>query len=478
MNGHAIPLDYAARLDAFRKSDSERDALVADLVKNYESLKLKYDQKCDDYNNEVESRRMWQNKANANERALNEHRVASGSNNFALCVLDGDGAVFSDYLYSTVKDGGAEAAHLLHTELKNQLKTIYPDCNVSDWSIVVQVILNLHGLGTKLASCNMIVNPAELVSFGRAFGQAHPLFSFIDVGTGKERADHKIRETLRLFLPNAQCKHVFFGPCHDNGYLPVLETYRRDPAIMPRLTLIETLPAEHGFTQLGLQRIRLPSIFRSQNLPGKSFSLSSPMQFRNASPATTIGSISFGPVPQKSPSPAPSMDSTSSNTWATVGKAGASGKIINVATKKNHTKKYVTLNVQDERLDERLPDIDSKAYQRFEERVKRYGKCCNNYHLNGKCEAGEYCDYNHGERLTPGEQLVLRHKAKSLSCPQKYACVDVNCFLGHHCKYGSACYLEHCRFADTHGQDLEPAKRLYEDGTEEWIPAFLEKFRH
>lgn len=79
MNGHAIPLDYAARLDAFRKSDSERDALVADLVKNYESLKLKYDQKCDDYNNEVESRRMWQNKANANERALNEHRVASVS---------------------------------------------------------------------------------------------------------------------------------------------------------------------------------------------------------------------------------------------------------------------------------------------------------------------------------------------------------------------------------------------------------------
>ena len=46
------------------------------------------------------------------------------------------------------------------------------------------------------------------------------MFSFIDVGSGKERADHKIRETLRLFLPIAQCKHVFFGPCHDNGYLP------------------------------------------------------------------------------------------------------------------------------------------------------------------------------------------------------------------------------------------------------------------
>lgn len=361
------------------------------------------------------------------------------------------------------KDGGAEAAHLLHTELKNQLKTMYPECNVSDWSIFVQVILSLHGLGTKLAVCNIIANPAELVSFGRAFGLAHPLFSFIDVGTGKERADHKVRETLRLFLPNAQCKHVFFGPCHDNGYLPVLETYRRDPAITPRLTLIETLPAEYGFTQLGLQHIRFPSIFRSQNLPGKPFSLSSPLPVRNASAATNMGSVPFVQIPQKSPSPAPSMDSTSSNTWATVGKGGASGKIINVATKKIPLKKHVMLNVQGERLDERLPEIDSKAYQRFEERVKRYGKCCNSYHLHGKCEAGEYCDYSHGERLTPGELLVLKHKAKSLSCPQKYACVDVNCFLGHHCKYGNTCYLDYCRFADTHRQDLASIARCKRD---------------
>lgn len=79
MNGHTTPSDYAARLEAFRKSDSDRDALVEELIKNYETLKLKYDQKCDDYNNEVESRRMWQGKANANERALTEHRVASVS---------------------------------------------------------------------------------------------------------------------------------------------------------------------------------------------------------------------------------------------------------------------------------------------------------------------------------------------------------------------------------------------------------------
>lgn len=97
----------------------------------------------------------------------------------------------------------------------------------------------------------MVSNPNEVFAFGRAFGLAQPLFSFIDVGAGKERADHKIRETLRLYLPNAQCKHVFFGPTHDNGYVTVLEEYKRDYA--SRLTLIETRPAEPGFRGLGLK---------------------------------------------------------------------------------------------------------------------------------------------------------------------------------------------------------------------------------
>ena len=34
-------------------------------------------------------------------------------------------------------------------------------------------------------------------------------------------------------------------------------------------------------------------------------------------------------------------------------------------------------------------------------------KVCNNY-LLGACEAGQYCDYDHGERLSPGEQLALK----------------------------------------------------------------------
>ena len=51
MNGHATPPSYLERLEAFRNSDAERDALVAEVLRKYEELKLKYDEKCDDYSN-------------------------------------------------------------------------------------------------------------------------------------------------------------------------------------------------------------------------------------------------------------------------------------------------------------------------------------------------------------------------------------------------------------------------------------------
>ncbi|GIZ39006.1 hypothetical protein CKM354_000239900 [Cercospora kikuchii] len=145
---------YADKLEAFRKSDAERDALVAQILQDYEDLKLKVGEISDDYKNEVASRRMWQNKAASCERdleqALSQQKQVASTSNFAVVLIDGDGAIFSDYLYGMGKDGGAEAAHQLHKEVQRHLKAIYPDSNVDDWNIVVQVVLNLSGLAAKL----------------------------------------------------------------------------------------------------------------------------------------------------------------------------------------------------------------------------------------------------------------------------------------------------------------------------------------
>lgn len=297
------------------------------------------------------------------------------------------------------KDGGSDAAYQLHSEVKNDLKMTYPDANVDDWNVVVQVVLNLQGLANKLLACGIVNNPNEVFAFARAFGLAQPLFSFIDVGVGKERADNKIRETLRVFLPNAQCKHVYFGPCNDNGYVCVLERYKRDYA--SRLTLIETRSCEAGFADLGFKRISFPRIFRTENLPAKPATIVSPtpvpvlpptpMSTRSSSIAQMNANIA--PFIPHTTSPAPSSDSAASfgpppsSTWATVGRNGTNTKNISIApTKKALARKCILLNVHDERIDAELPRSDPGAEKRFADRLKTKGKLCNNYHLTGACK--------------------------------------------------------------------------------------------
>lgn len=65
------------------------------------------------------------------------------------------------------------------------------------------------------------------------------------------------------------------------------------------------------------------------------------------------------------------------------------------------------------------------------------------------------CEYNHGTRLTPAEQLVLKHKARSRSCPKGPACRDLDCTSGHQCKYAAkGCLTDNCWFKETHGMDM------------------------
>lgn len=79
LNGKGNASSYAEQLETFKRADTARDVFIQDLLRNYEELQHKYVEKCDDYNNEVESRRMWYRKATSNEQALKEQQKASVS---------------------------------------------------------------------------------------------------------------------------------------------------------------------------------------------------------------------------------------------------------------------------------------------------------------------------------------------------------------------------------------------------------------
>jgi hypothetical protein len=494
-----ITAEYLAQLQNFRQHDKNREDMVVELVTKYEELRVRFDQQSDDYNNEMESRRMWHKKYNTARKENSEFKNHSvcplsllcylidmfqDSNPIVFAIIDGDGAVFDDQLLAKGEEGGEEAAHRLHTTLKKYIDDHHPETNAERCSIVVQVVLSLEGLSKKLQACGVVRNVAkELPAFARAFARTQPLFSFVDVGAGKERADHKIRETLRLWFNIAQCKHIFFGPCNDNGYLPFLEPYRRDAVIGPKITLISTTPPEHGFTQLGFKILNLGSIFRSENLPAKPAYLDRSENLPAKAPAyldtfdTSPTPVRATPLPARAsplpvrsasiprdenvPLPAPkpaastpsrTQSAAARSTWATVGK-GCGNKVIDIAPKATPGKKYYQVNAIDERIDERLPRIDQGAEKRFNEKVLQHGNLCNAFHLGGSCPEGNYCAYHHGERLTPGEQNVLKGKARGIRCPAGSYCEDVDCTMGHHCKFSGACTFPNCRFQDTHDMD-------------------------
>lgn len=79
MSGSAPLPSHVEQLEAFQKQDAARYTFIAEIVQKYEELQVKYQEKCDDYNNEVESRRMWQSKASSSERALTEQKQVSVS---------------------------------------------------------------------------------------------------------------------------------------------------------------------------------------------------------------------------------------------------------------------------------------------------------------------------------------------------------------------------------------------------------------
>ncbi|GJC80815.1 hypothetical protein ColLi_03653 [Colletotrichum liriopes] len=421
---------YVQQLEIFRRNDFTRDQMIQELLVRHGQLQALFREKCDDYSNEVESRRMWQTKANNLGREVASLNKANESNPFVFVIIDGDGAVFQEALLRRGADGGAEAGYLLWTDIKNYVTDAYPEAASEDWSIIVQVVLNVDGLAKKLHSSGIVPNTSTertLAEFGRGFGRAQPLFSFIDVGSGKESADHKIREMLRVMVRITQCKHIFFGPCHDNGYLPVLEPYKLDHKVAKKLTLIETTPAEEGFKQLKFHRVSFNSVFMSEKLPERVqrqaiASMLPPLAVPTAAPTNPSTGVTSAKLvnndsplrtatknPSRITSP-PSNGAQTPTPWSAVSIPPTAPRTIDISTvKKAPVRKCYLLNKDSQRIDEPLPKIDPAAEKRFKERMIKEGNFCNNYHLHNNCKNPD-CHYVHGNRLSSGELLVLKQK--------------------------------------------------------------------
>jgi hypothetical protein len=67
--------------------------------------------------------------------------------------------------------------------------------------IICRIYANVSGLADVLARKGLIEDVAEFENFIRGFTRGKDLFDFVDVGTGKDRADKKIIGQSNSYQP-------------------------------------------------------------------------------------------------------------------------------------------------------------------------------------------------------------------------------------------------------------------------------------
>lgn len=343
----------------------------------------------------------------------------------------------------------------------------------------------------------------------RGFTRSNEYFDFVDVGSGKDRADVKVGALLKLHIHGYQCRHILFGCSHDNGFARVLENYSMDQVALRDVTLLEGVPFEKELAGLPHNKTKFPGIFRDSKININGVDLLTDARSRHDSrssfnpasgvftpstrtPAPTPPAISSRLAPRTgSPAlPTPIRDvltrsssitsssavsdapavSSGGGGWASIA-ARAAHRSFQDLTKPAPEPKIVgpviRQNKNEQRLDAHMDYDHDRVYE-----LKKL-KLCNQHYIGRGCchhEAGNgACPHKHDYPLSVKDTKWLRVVARETVCKKGTACVDFECIYGHHCPYpkanegsmrGIGCINgDACRFArEMHGMDMAVAK--------------------
>ncbi|KAL8883519.1 MAG: hypothetical protein Q9215_008183 [Flavoplaca cf. flavocitrina] len=395
------------RLEAFKRSDEERQDFIKGLIESNNKLENELKVANSDHLDQLNSRRLWQEKAQSYENKLNE--------------------TFEDRLISQGATGGGEAANRLLNSIK---RSFQQHEGAIHWKIIVRVYANIEGLLKKFAYTGFIEEERALRQFVAGFTQSQPLFDFVDAGQGKERADHKIKEQLSLFVNNIQCKHIMLGVAHDNGYVPTLDPYKSNPGKVSQISLLKPLHLGREFYGLPFEVVQFDSIFRTAELPNDR----PPYKLQNRS------AYASKQPPQPPPPISPRKAQPALNNHLITRNPIYPGPVL--------------LNKDDERVDEYLGTPSEFAEELLKSYTSNGNKLCNIHHLLQRCNAGPRCPYSHEPTLEGEELIAFALRARLTACHARSECRNSMCVLGHVCPRGVNCTRKNtCYFCKVHHVD-------------------------
>jgi len=256
------------------------------------------------------------------------------------------------------------------------------------------------------------------------FGGAHQLFSIVDVGTGKEAADHKLREYLDMFTRMPQTFKVFFGGAHDNGYQGSL-------ASLQTLGYKEKLILLQSYTQTAREigALRLPTLETSGLFMANKL---------DARPILKKTHAHTEPVFSNHIQLSSSSSSRKRSNSQTKGQK-KKNKPLPPAT----TDRAVLLGAE-----RQIPVF----VEEDEDDYKEYQLPCMYQHMSDLGCQSMTCAFDHDSEPSPEQYAELKDVARCTPCRfinDNHPCLLKECNFGHECPRGPRCELygqNKCKF--------------------------------
>ncbi|KAI9063042.1 hypothetical protein FKP32DRAFT_1686352 [Trametes sanguinea] len=377
-------------------------------------------------------------------------------NPLILCLIDGDGNIFSADLIKQGQAGGRQAAALLTKGLTDYLASIDPadaSAPASRGQVWLTIYCNKSGLVETLTG-NAVCTVEEFEAFVLGFNQSSPLFSIVDVGNGKEAADSKIKECLRVFTRFPQTSKVFFGGAHDNGYTSTLNLLQNEGLLDKVVLLKGYKDLAHEINSLNLPELEIDGIFITKKLytngtkkAAAAAAAAAAAVTKPVSKPASLNSVTSSPKSVNSPKP---------------GKQPALQQVQEAEKARSKAGTPVTNG-------KGTPGKKPRALDPTQPLHKQKPPPCN-FHYLAKCHNGDRCRYEHHYILTPEQITELRVNAKRWPCPainNGHQCaLGDNCIMNHFCPKGPKCAFRKqgkCKFIGKHMHDVPSSQRSSQD---------------
>ncbi|KAL2367018.1 hypothetical protein RJZ56_000105 [Blastomyces dermatitidis] len=433
--------EFFQRYEQVKAIEQSKNELIEDLLRRVAELENAYQQTRLDHERESRFNREVQMHEMELMKQITAMETVMEQEPFLLVLLDGDGMIFQDSFLQQGEQGGKDAANQLWAAIRDYASRTFP--NIPSPKIIARVYANVRGLADACYKAGLVERPGLIEEFTRGFNGSRLLFDFVDVGSGKDRADDKLADTLA------------------------------DRDLIGRISLIEGVPFERELVPMGASyRVtKFEELFRTSKI------ITNPPSWndRNGTNNNSIPTPISAPLSALSPntpgnhglaripsnSTIPSNGTSTPPTWAATTAAGAQGPFTDLTASKPSSP--APSKVERNKYGERIDRLDFKTIPKDElNRVKKL-KLCNLYYLLGDCP-NLSCYHTHDHKLSKNERVVLHAVARMTPCRFGTECDDPGCIYGHRCPQSEVgkkdCYWgSNCRF-DTaaHGIDTTIVK--------------------